>query len=117
MRFDSPRTILHGAGSRQQLAEMVRAKRVLVVTDAWLVQSGAVASIVEGLGRATCVFDGVQADPTNANVEAGIAALAGFEAEGIVAFGGGSSIDCAKAIRFRAVDLPLVAVPSMPVIE
>jgi len=112
MRFDSPGTILYGAGSRHQLAEILQANRVLIVSDGWLVQSGAVAPIVESLSRATCVFDGVQADPTEANVEAGLAALIGFEADGIVAFGGGSSIDCAKAIRFRAGDLPLVAVPT-----
>lgn len=112
MRFDSPRTILHGAGSRHQLAEILQAKRVLIVTDAWLEQSGAVAPIAESLGRDVCVFDGVQADPTEANVEAGLAALAGFEADGIVAFGGGSSIDCAKAIRHRAGALPLLAVPT-----
>ncbi len=112
MRFDSPRTILHGAGSRHQLTEILPAKRVLIVTDSWLVQAGVVAPIVESVGAEVCVFDGVQADPTDANVEAGLAALTRFEADGIVAFGGGSSIDCAKAIRFRAGALPLVAVPT-----
>ncbi len=115
MRFDSPGTILHGAGSRHQLAELLQAKRVLIVSDAWLVKSGVVAPILQALAAAgieTRVFDGVQADPTDANVEAGLGAWREFDADGIVAFGGGSSIDCAKAIRFRAGTIPLVAVPT-----
>ncbi len=118
MRFDSPRTILHGGGCRNELPEQARAwgsKRLLVVTDAYLVQAGIVAPLIEQLKAADLevrVFDQVQPDPTDANVEAGRTALLEFGADAIVAFGGGSSIDCAKAIRYLEGELPLFAVPT-----
>ena len=118
MRFDSPRTILHGAGCRNELAGQARnwgSRRLLIVTDAHLVQAGVVAPVVEQLKAADIevrIFDQVQSDPTDANVEAGRGALLEFGADAIVALGGGSSIDCAKAIRHLEGGLPLFAVPT-----
>lgn len=118
MRFDSPRTILHGAGCRAELPEQARnrgCRRLLIVSDAYLVGAGIPAPVVEQLNRAGIearVFDQVQPDPTDANVEAGRTALLEFGADAIVAFGGGSSIDCAKAIRYLEGGLPLFAIPT-----
>lgn len=114
MRFDSPSTILYGAGTRYELqaqAEALGAKRLFFVTDPYIVQSGLLHSVLEPL-PASFVFSGVQPDPTIENVESGRAALRKFEADCIVAFGGGSSIDCAKAIRFLEGHLPLIAIPT-----
>lgn len=118
MRFDSPRTILHGAGVRHEIAAQAKAwqaKRVLIVTDPFLESSGLLSPLLEKMRSADLpakVFSGVQADPTDENVEAGRQALCEFGADAIVAFGGGSSIDCAKAIRMLEGDPPLIAVPT-----
>jgi alcohol dehydrogenase class IV len=48
------------------------------------------------------LFADVQANPTGANVEAGVAALERHQADGLIALGGGSAIDCAKAIALLA---------------
>jgi alcohol dehydrogenase class IV len=116
MRFDAPRVILHGAGCRHELWREVNAERVLVVTDAYLVKSGLAdelaGSLREKLGTQVRVFADVQPDPTVENVRAGCAAFAEFGAEAIVALGGGSPMDCAKAIRFENLQAPLAAVPT-----
>ncbi len=108
MRFDSPRRIEYGAGARRLLGEVLAdwgVRRPLIVTDRWM--AGAVPSL-----PGVIVYDGVQPDPTEANVAAGLELAQGAEADGIVAFGGGSPIDCAKAIRKRLGGLRLVAVPT-----
>jgi len=134
-RFDVPGTILHGGGCRRQIAALVHelgATRVLIVTDPGVVQRGVVSEIVELLNNAgisVSVFDGVQPDPTDANVEAGVKALKAHRADAIVAIGGGSPIDTAKVIAIRPANpqplrefmglhkiahagLPLIAVPT-----
>lgn len=130
-RFDVPRTILIGGGSRSQLPDIVRgfaARRVLLVTDAFLAGSGVVEQLAAPLasaGIATAVFSDVRPDPTVANVEAGLAVLLAHGAEAIVAVGGGSPIDAAKAIALRSANpAPLSAYmglhkvprPGLPVI-
>lgn len=108
MRFDSPRTILQSAGARHQLASLLSAyQHVLIVTDAWLVSRGTVPSIPHAT-----IFSDVQPDPTEANVAAGLAIAQSTGADCIVAFGGGSPIDCAKAIRHRYAPVPLIAIPT-----
>ena len=99
--FSFPNRILFGAGARAQLAsELARlgVTRPLVVTDTGIERSGIVADVVKDLGGAT-VFNGVQANPTEADVLAGLDVYRGNECDGLVGLGGGSSIDAAKAIR------------------
>jgi alcohol dehydrogenase len=96
------------------------------------VGTGLVARIAGELERAgieTHVFADVQPDPTVANVQAGLAMLRQIEADAIVALGGGSPIDAAKAIGILATNseplsqyagyhripragIPLVAIPT-----
>lgn len=134
-RFEVPRTIVQGGGCRSQLPALVRelgGTRVLVVTDPGVVQRGVADEIVSLLtpaGVHVAVFDGVQADPTDENVAAGVMALQAHAADSIVALGGGSPIDTAKVIAIRLANpqplpelmglhkiahagLPLIAVPT-----
>ena len=134
-RFDIPTTIIHGGGCRQQLpglAQECGGSRVLLVTDAGMVQlgvAGEVAGLLTAAGLAVAVFDAVQPDPTDANVAAGVAALTAHGADLIVAVGGGSPMDAAKVMAVRGANpgplaeyagrhkiaragLPLIAVPT-----
>ncbi len=133
--FNIPSTVITGAGASLELGGLVQrfgARRVLLVTDAFLEASGLAVRFVdqlERLGIAVQVFAGVQPDPTVLNVQAGLDVLRQSEAEVIVALGGGSPIDAAKAISVLATNpeplsqyagyhkipragVPLIAIPT-----
>jgi alcohol dehydrogenase class IV len=133
--FQVPATIVTGAEASSTVGEHARrlgAERALLVTDPFMRSSG-VAEIVEGYlesaGVTTSVFDGVQPDPTDANVADGLEALEASEAEAVVGVGGGSALDAAKMIAIAKSNpgplsafmgyhkipnpgLPLIAVPT-----
>jgi len=99
--------LLTGPGSVAQLAENISVrglKHVLVVTDKGLMSidlpKGFLASLSER-GIAYTVFDDVQPNPTIENIEHGVYAYRNHRCDAIVAFGGGSPMDCAKAIGAR----------------
>lgn len=102
--FNVPSTILCAGGASKELPAQLRrlgAARVLVVTDEFMVRSGIVPRIVDDLrsaGIEFSIFDGVQPDPSEQNVLAGLARFSACDAQAIVAIGGGSPIDCAKAV-------------------
>lgn len=106
-RLDLPGSVLHGGGARFDLPDLVRqlgGRRVLLVTDPGVVSLGLVEeirSLLEKSGRKVALFDGVQADPTDANVEAGVDAFRKAGSDLIVALGGGSPMDTAKVIAVR----------------
>ena len=80
-------------------------QRPLFVTDrglASLPMTQAALDVLEagGLGRA--VFSGVDANPTEINLDAGVAAYRAGEHDGVVAFGGGSALDLGKMVAFMA---------------
>ncbi|HQY69388.1 MAG TPA: iron-containing alcohol dehydrogenase, partial [Pseudomonadales bacterium] len=70
--------LLAGPGSAQRLCATVvelGARRVLIVTDAVLVKIGLIAPLAQALeaaGAACAVYDGVEPDPTHAQIEAGV---------------------------------------------
>ena len=106
--FNLPATIVAGAGASQTLPEQIGrlgARRVLLVTDRFLQAQGLpdrFVRLLEAAGVAVAVFADVQPDPTDANVRAGLAAFRASDAEAVVALGGGSAIDAAKAIAMMA---------------
>ncbi len=74
-------------------------KRPLVVTDPGLVATGLVDRVLGLLPGGATTFADTPANPTEAAVEAGYALYGQAGCDGIVALGGGSSIDLAKAVR------------------
>jgi alcohol dehydrogenase len=127
--------IVFGPGRVESLGEFaceLGARRALVVSDPGIVAAGHTSQGVSALDRAgieTHLFDGVTENPTDENVEAGVALAKKWRPELIVGFGGGSSMDCAKGINFvyscggRIQDywgtgkatrplLPMIAVPT-----
>jgi len=101
-----PTAIRFGAGRIGELADACSAlgmRRPLLVTDPGLaalpmVQAALAAN--EKAGVPTGLFSDVRANPVLANVDAGVAALRAGGHDGVIAFGGGSALDCAKAIAF-----------------
>ena len=75
-------------------------RRPLLCTDRGLVGLGMVAELTGRLGNdfATTIYDGTPANPTQAAVEEAAGLYRQAKCDGIVAFGGGSSMDLAKAV-------------------
>lgn len=73
-------------------------KRPLICTDKGLVGAGLVAKVAASLADPV-IFDGTPANPTEAAVMEALAMYRESGCDGIVGFGGGSSLDLAKAVR------------------
>ncbi|MBO5219986.1 MAG: lactaldehyde reductase, partial [Clostridia bacterium] len=97
-------TSYHGAGSRENIALEAKArgfKKALFVTDKDLMKFGVAAKVLETLdaaGLAYEILDDVKANPTIENVQNGVAAFKKAGADYLIAVGGGSVMDTAKAI-------------------
>ncbi|MDR1709372.1 MAG: iron-containing alcohol dehydrogenase, partial [Candidatus Accumulibacter sp.] len=100
--FILPTRVVFGVGAVKRLADEIEAlgvRRPLLVTDKGLVACGVVEKVAGFLGRfEPRVFDGVEANPKDRNVAEGAAAYLEHAADGVLAVGGGSPIDCAKSI-------------------
>ncbi|HEV3236497.1 MAG TPA: iron-containing alcohol dehydrogenase [Gemmataceae bacterium] len=98
--------VIFGAGTLARLGQSVRelgGSRVLLVTDPGLEAVGHPQRAVQSIrdeGLHPVLFDGVEVNPTNHHVEAGLALAKEHNIDFIVAVGGGSSMDCAKGINF-----------------
>jgi alcohol dehydrogenase class IV len=100
--FTFPNRILFNAGARRLLtAELARLSvtRPLVVTDTGLISTGIAALVAEPLSERAILFSEVESNPTEADVLAGLERYRAENCDGVVAIGGGSAIDTAKAIR------------------
>ncbi len=110
--------LLTGPGSVKQLAENLSVrglKHVLVVTDKVLMELKLPAGLLTSLeehGIAYTIYDDVQPNPTIENVEDGVAVYRAHGCDAIIAFGGGSPIDCAKVIGGR-ISNPYISVRRM----
>jgi alcohol dehydrogenase class IV len=102
--FNTTKSIICEPGSIKRLGALVRAqigKSVLLVTDAGLIKAGLLGAATDSLTQAGVsyrVFDGVVADPSVAVVEAALAEARAANIDGVIGFGGGSSMDVAKLI-------------------
>ena len=79
-------------------------KRALLVTDGAIRSLGLTAPLEQamaGQGLGCTVYDGTAANPTVANVEAALSAYLAGGCEALIGFGGGSAMDCAKAVGAR----------------
>ena len=103
-RFVLNETSYHGAGAIQAIPDEVKARgfqKILVVTDPDLVKFHVSQKVTDLLDQAQIpysVFSKVQANPTITNVTEGVAAFRECGADGLIAIGGGSAMDTAKAI-------------------
>jgi alcohol dehydrogenase class IV len=99
-----PRVLRTGAGASLGLAGLLEAlglSRPLVVTDRYLLETGRVDRFVEGLraaGLESRVFADTVPEPHVGSVTAAVRFLRAGDHDCVVGFGGGSAIDCAKAV-------------------
>ena len=111
-RFAIRPEIWFGPGALGAL-ERLAGKRVLLVTDGFLSSSGLAKRAAERLTGPVEIFDKVEPDPSLKLVAEGVAALEGFGPDAVVAFGGGSPMDCAKAMCwFSKGRPPLWCIPT-----
>ena len=102
--FTLPTKIIFGPGCVKQLAEEIAAiggKKPLIITDPGIRGAGIdriVTDLLEGAGIEYGLFDGVEANPKDVNAEAAAREARACDADFLIAVGGGSPIDCAKAV-------------------
>lgn len=110
--------LLEGEGSLQKLPGFMKAKgidNVLVVTDQGLVSLGLMDEMFadfDGAGIKYVVFDKTVPNPTIDNIEEALEMYKANQCNGLVAFGGGSPMDCAKGVAAR-VARPNKSIPQM----
>ena len=103
-KFMLNETSYHGAGAIAAITDEIGArgfKKVFVATDPDLIKFGVTAKVTDLLDAAQIpytVFSDIKPNPTIENVQNGVEAFKAAEADCIVAIGGGSSMDTAKAI-------------------
>lgn len=104
VRFMLNETSYFGRGAREELAGEISKrgfKKVFLVSDKSLVEAGVTAKIEEILSKSKIeydLYDEIKPNPTIKNVTDGVKACKKSKADVIVAVGGGSSMDTAKAI-------------------
>ena len=103
-KFMLNETSYHGAGAITAVVDEIKARgfaKAFVATDPDLIKFGVAAKVTDLLDAAAipyAVFSDIKPNPTIENVQSGVAAFKAAEADCIVAIGGGSSMDTAKAI-------------------
>ena len=103
-KFMLNETSYHGAGAISAVPQEIKNrgfKKAFVATDPDLIKFGVSAKVTDLLdkeGIAYAVYSDIKANPTIENVQNGVAAFKAAEADCIVAIGGGSAMDTAKAI-------------------
>ena len=130
-----PRILHIGAGASLEVANVLNSlgcQKPLIITDKMMVQLGYTDTIVTSLSNAKIqadIFADTLPEPTVASIQAGVAQVRNNEYDSIIALGGGSPIDSAKAIailgKFGGVmqdykfprnvsetGLPIIAIPT-----
>lgn len=100
-RFTIPRDLYHGKGSLEALKQLCGKKAIVVTGGGSMKRFGFLDRVTDYLkeaGMEVRTFEGVEPDPSVETVMRGAAAMAEFEPDWIVAIGGGSPIDAAKAM-------------------
>jgi alcohol dehydrogenase class IV len=126
-----PRILQVGGGASDEAGNIVTAlgcKRPLIVTDKMMVQLGYVAQLQKSLNALNIsadVFDETLPEPTVSSIEAGVNQVRQGNYDSIIAIGGGSPIDSAKAMSIlgkyggvmRDFKFPrIVTEPGLPII-
>ena len=112
-------TSYHGAGARAEIVTEVKRRnlnKAFFVTDKDLIKFGVAAEIEKVLNNASIpyvTYSEIKANPTIKNVQQGVDAYKASGADHIIALGGGSSIDTAKAIGIIATNPEFYDVKSL----
>ena len=115
--WDEPE-MLEGPGAIRRLPAFIKSKglkKVLIVTDKGLMGLGILNSLFEEMEKAGVdyvVYDGTQPNPSIENIEDARKLYVDNGCEGVIAFGGGSPMDCAKAAAARVTN-PKIPVKKM----
>jgi alcohol dehydrogenase len=133
--FELPTRIEYGVGAATRLVDIIKennAESILVVTDKGIGDSGLlerISNLLDAGNLAWKVFDNVEPNPKDYNVQEGAEMAKQLQPDCLLAIGGGSPIDCAKAIavvarqggaardyegphKIGADVLPLIAIPT-----
>ncbi|MCK4987196.1 MAG: iron-containing alcohol dehydrogenase, partial [Desulfobacterales bacterium] len=133
--FELPTKIEYGVGAVTRLVDIIKAlnaENILVVTDKGIGNSGLlerISNLLDAGNVAWEIFDDVEPNPKDYNVQEGAELAKRLGPDCLVAIGGGSPIDCAKAIavvarqggaardyeglhKIGADVLPLIAIPT-----
>ena len=105
--------IVSGHGAVSALKEL-QIQRLLLVTDPFFVKNGTAGRIADltGAGQKQ-IFDKIQPDPSVELVAEGTALVQNFQPDTLVILGGGSAMDCGKAMAYFSGQRPrLVAIPT-----
>lgn len=101
MRFTLPRDLYHGKGSLEELKNLKGTKAFVVTGGGSMKRFGFLARVENTLkeaGMEVHIFEGVEPDPSVTTVMRGAEEMRQFQPDWIVAIGGGSPIDAAKAM-------------------
>lgn len=96
-------------GSIKEIPDIIRGNKkssVLIITDSVIRSLGLISRLERALGKNEIpyvVYDRTVANPTTANVAEALEIYRRHNCDAIIGFGGGSSMDCAKAVGARAV--------------
>ena len=112
-QFSCKTKIFSGPGSLEALKEL-KIRRLLMVTDPYFHKNGTAQRIARLSGaEEISYFHKIVPDPSVELAAEGTALLRSFQPDAVIALGGGSAMDCAKAmVYFAGLDIPLVAIPT-----
>lgn len=133
--FFCPTRLYMGIGAHRKLGDILAAQhceRLFVIIDGGLLAGefyASIRAILKGQGIAVASYSEIEPDPSAATVERAFAACQAHQASALLAIGGGSAMDVAKAVgilatnggrihdyegieKFREPPLPLIAIPT-----
>jgi len=103
-RFTNPRDLYFGEGARHEVRNFEGKRAMIVSGGSSMRRGGFLAELEEDLmsaGMEVELFEGVESDPSVETVMRGAEAMKAFQPDWIVAIGGGSPIDAAKAMWIK----------------
>ncbi|MBP3883811.1 MAG: iron-containing alcohol dehydrogenase, partial [Olsenella sp.] len=103
-RFTNPRDLYFGEGARHEVKNFEGKRAVIVCGGGSMKRGGFLQDVqadLESAGMEVRIIEGVESDPSVETVMSGAAVMQEFEPDWIVAIGGGSPIDAAKAMWIK----------------